>query len=183
MDELTDRILVERSLRGDVDAYGELVRRYQTSVFNVCYRLMGERQGAEDQTQEAFLRAFRRLETFDIERPFGPWIRQVGANLCLNALRGPGQFDQPLEEEQVWLPQKAWEDPERQVEHRERADTVRRAIMDLPAHHRAVIELRHFGGLSYKEIGRALGLPMSQVRTRLYRARNALAEMLVDEPL
>jgi RNA polymerase sigma-70 factor (ECF subfamily) len=183
MDEFTDRILVERSLRGDVDAYGELVRRYQTSVFNVCYRLMGERQGAEDQTQEAFMRAYRRLETFDVGRPFGPWIRQVGANLCLNELRGPGQYDQPFEEEQVRLPQTAWEDPERRVEHSERSEAIRRALLELPSHYRAVIELRHFGGLSYKEIGRALGLPLSQVRTHLYRARNALAELLEDEAL
>ena len=80
----SDRSLVSMALQAEQQAFGELVRRYQTSVFNVCYRIMGERQEAEDMTQETFLRAHDRLNTYDPERPFGPWIRRVGANFCLN---------------------------------------------------------------------------------------------------
>jgi hypothetical protein len=65
---------VLRTRRGDSDAYGELVRRYQAPVFNVCYRLAGERREAKDWAQEAFIRAYERLETFDSRLPFGPWI-------------------------------------------------------------------------------------------------------------
>lgn len=183
MDELTDETLVARSLRGDVEAYGELVSRYQTSVFNVCYRLMGERQGAEDQSQEAFLRAYQRLETFDLERPFGPWIRTVAANLCLNELRGSRPFHEPLEEERQEWPSAGAKSPEEQLQRSEQAEAVREAILELPPHYRAVIELRHFGGLSYKEIARAMGQSLSQVRTHLYRARNTLAERLGDEAI
>src|SRR3989304_10198768 len=87
MDEASDRQLVARTRGGEADAFGELVGRYQNSVFNVCYRLLGDPAEAEDLAQEAFLRAFRRLASFDAERPFGPWMRRVAANLCLNMLQ------------------------------------------------------------------------------------------------
>ena len=84
MPDPSDRDLALRARRGDAEAFGELVRRYQTSVFNVCYRLLGERREAEDLAQEAFIRAYERLDTFDADLPFGPWMRRVAANLCLN---------------------------------------------------------------------------------------------------
>lgn len=84
MAALPDRDLILRARRGETEAFGELVRLTQAAVFNVCYRLLGERREAEDLTQETFLRAWERLHTFDVERPFLPWIRRVAANLCLN---------------------------------------------------------------------------------------------------
>jgi len=178
MAEPTDRALAERTLGGDVEAYGGLVRRYQGSVFGVCYRIMGERQAAEDQVQETFLRAHQRLGTFKLDKPFGPWIRRVAANLCLNAIRAAGPTRLPLEEERDLPPDRASINPERQAQRDEQAETVRAAIRRLPPHYRVVIELRHFQELSYAEIGAALGLPLSDVRSHLYRARRALAEDL-----
>src|SRR5689334_10553246 len=86
MNAPSDRDLILRARRGEADAFGELVMRYQTSVFNVCYRILHERAEAEDLAQESFMRAYDRLSTFDIQREFGPWIRRVAANLCLNHL-------------------------------------------------------------------------------------------------
>src|SRR5258708_40217214 len=86
MDVAFDRDLILRARRGDNEAYGELVMRHQTSVFNVCYRILHERSEAEDMAQETFIRAHSRLESFDLERAFGPWIRRVAANVCLNQL-------------------------------------------------------------------------------------------------
>jgi RNA polymerase sigma-70 factor (ECF subfamily) len=77
MPDPSDRDLALRARRGDAEAFGELVRRYQTSVFNVCYRLLGERREAEDLAQEAFIRAYERLDAFDAALPFGPWMRRV----------------------------------------------------------------------------------------------------------
>ena len=71
---LTDRELALHTRKGDNEAFGELVRRYQVSVFNVCYRLMGEHREAEDLTQEAFVRGYQRIDRFDPGRPFGPWM-------------------------------------------------------------------------------------------------------------
>lgn len=179
MAEPSDRALVENTLRGDLEAYGELVRRYQQSVYNVCLRLMGDRQSAEDQTQDAFLRAHRRLETYDLARPFGPWIRTVAANLCLNELRRAGPVQLPLEEHDLPL-RTSWTDPEGRLQQSEMAAAVRAALLELPPHYRAVIELRHYGELSYQEIAAGLGISVSSVRSHLYRARGRLAEILED---
>ena len=77
----TDRDLLVRAMRGDSGAFGELVTRYQASVFNVCYRILHERGEAEDLAQETFIRAYDRLHSFDLEREFGPWVRRIAANL------------------------------------------------------------------------------------------------------
>src|SRR4030042_4401862 len=87
MSDASDAELGLRTRSGEVQTFGELVRRYQDSVFNVCYRLAGERREAEDLTQEAFLRAFRRLAAYDDSRPFGPWMRRLAAHLSLNQLQ------------------------------------------------------------------------------------------------
>lgn len=170
-----DRDLVLRARRGDADAFGELVRRTQTSVFNVCYRLAGERREAEDAAQEAFIRAYERLDRFDPDRPFGPWMRRVAANHCLNRLSAQTPLDVPLDEERD-------EDehgrPELIREEREQAEIMRAAILALPPNYRAVIELRHFQDLSYDEIAGALSIPLSDVKSRLFRARKLLAEKI-----
>ena len=170
----TDRDLIQRARRGANDAFGELVTRYQTGVFNVCYRMLHERGEAEDLTQETFMRAYDRLHTFDLEREFGPWIRRVAANLCLNHLEAQ-KVTAPLDEERD-----ADENtrPERQVEVKERSAQVRNALASLPPHYRAVVELRHYQELSYDEIAAELNIPLSDVKSHLFRARKILAEQL-----
>lgn len=178
MSDASDADLVLRTRSGDVQAFGELVQRYQDSVFNVCYRLAGERREAEDLAQEAFLRAFRRLASFDETRPFGPWMRRLAANLSLNVLQRKVPTELPLEDEHLWTPGHGGGMPEPQAVQRERAAAVRRAIQGLPPHFRAVIELRHYQGMSYAEIAEALSLPLSDVKSHLYRARKQLAQAL-----
>jgi RNA polymerase sigma-70 factor, ECF subfamily len=180
---LTDHDLALHARRGNPQAYGELVRRYQTSVFNVCYRLVGERREAEDLAQEAFIHAYQRLDRYDVERPFGPWIRRIAANLCINALEVNRAMDMPLEDEldsPDWVGTYASEtgSPERLRLQVESAEAVRQAIAGLPPVYRAVIELRHFQDLSYAEISAELDLPVRDIKSHLYRARNVLAEKL-----
>jgi len=154
------------------------VRSYQVSVFNVCYRLLGERREAEDMAQEAFIRAYERLNTFDVERPFGPWIRRVAANLCLNRLEARPPVHVELDEERDETGRWEQGDPARARERAESAEAVRAALLSLPPHYRAVVELRHFQDLSYAEIAEALNLPLSDVKSHLFRARKLLAEKL-----
>lgn len=170
----SDRDLIQRARRGDAGAFGGLVLRYQTSVFNVCYRILHERLEAEDMTQETFLRAGERLARFDEERAFAPWIRRVAANVCLNHLEAQKKTT-PLDEER-----EADENarPESQVEVRERSERIRSALTSLPAHYRVVIELRHYQELSYEEIATELHIPVSDVKSHLFRARKLLAEKL-----
>ncbi len=180
MQEVSDGALAARARRGDKDAFGELVERHQTAVFNVCYRILGERREAEDLAQEAFLRAYRRLATFDEQRPFGPWVRKVAANLCLNHLQKQRPEAGAFEEEYEGVELAATSHAEESQRAAEQTEMLRAAILSLPPHYRAVIELRHYQELSYGEIGETLNMPLSDVKSHLFRARKALAELLKD---
>jgi RNA polymerase sigma-70 factor, ECF subfamily len=170
----SDRDLIQRARRGDAEAFGELVIRHQTSVFNVCYRILYARAEAEDMTQETFIRARERLHTFDEERDFGPWIRRVAANVSLNHLESQKPTAALDEERDADESHR----PETQVEARERREQIRSALASLPAHYRIVIELRHYQELSYDEIAAELNIPLSDVKSHLFRARKLLAEKL-----
>jgi RNA polymerase sigma-70 factor (ECF subfamily) len=174
MSALSDRDLIQRACRGEAEAFGELVTRYQTSVFNVCYRILHERTEAEDMAQESFLRGHERLSSFDDTYPFGPWIRRVAANVCLNHLSSRKITTELNEERDA----DAGQQPEAVHETRERSEQIREALASLPPHYRVVIELRHFQEMSYAEIAAELNIPLSDVKSHLFRARKLLAEKL-----
>jgi RNA polymerase sigma-70 factor, ECF subfamily len=174
MNAPSDRDLILRARRGEVEAFGELVTRYQTGVFNVCYRILLERGEAEDLAQDAFIRAYDRIRTFDIEREFGPWIRRVAANLCLNHLESR-KVTSELDDERDADPAQL---PEAVQEVRERSEQIRNALVSLPINYRLVIELRHYQEMSYDEISAQLNIPLSDVKSHLFRARKILAEKL-----
>jgi RNA polymerase sigma-70 factor (ECF subfamily) len=181
---LADRQLVAQALGGRPDAYGELVRRYQAAVYSVAFRLVGERQEALDVAQDAFVRAFHTLDTFDQERPFGPWIGRIATNVALAGLQRRRVLTVPLGRvlgagAEV-SPPALGGGPEEAFLSAERGAEVRRAILALPPHYRAVIELRHFQELSYEEIAATLGLPLSDVKSHLFRARRMLREAIGD---
>jgi len=177
----TENDLLLRSKRGDTEAYGQLVKLYQKSVFNVCYRMLNERRDAEDLTQESFVRAYQRLETFDLTRPFGPWIRRLATNQCLNYLQRKFFVYEELEEERQLPSADRGKNPETEQVQREQAESIRGAISRLSPQFRAVIEMRHFQDMSYAEISEALGMPLSDVKSNLYRGRRQLAREMKDE--
>jgi len=178
MPNATDHDLIVRTLAGDANAFGYLVQRHQTGVFNVCYRMMGTTQEAEDMAQEAFIRAYERLHTYDAGRPFGPWLRTVAVNLCLNKLQLVTPKVVPLNDVAELISTPEAENPEAVAVQQEEATRIRTAIGALPAAYRAVIELRHFQGLSYDAIAEQLGLSLATVKSNLFRARKQLAELL-----
>jgi len=179
MDDSPDRDLILRARRGETEAFGELVCRTQLAVFNVCYRLLGERREAEDLAQEAFMRAYTRLDSFDLERPFLPWIRRVAANLCLNRLsEHPPTLVQLSEDLERADPE---EEPAARLEQNERSEQIRAALLALPPRYRVALELRHFQELSYEEMAQTLNLPLSDVKSDLFRARKMLAVKLKNE--
>ncbi len=180
MENPSDRSLVLRTKRGELEAYGDLVRRYQGSVFNVCYRMLGDAHDAEDLTQETFIRVHSRLDSYDCDRPFIPWVRRIAVNLCLNFINQNRRYVLPLDDEFELAVSKE-SSPERAQEEHERNALLRQAICLLPAHYRAVIELRHFQELSYFEISKALNIPLSDVKSHLFRARKSLAQRLTTD--
>jgi len=169
-----DTALVRRCLDGDTGAFNAIVERYQRVLFTVALRFLGDRDAAADAAQNAFVRAFEKLDTFDPGRRFFSWIYRIVINECLNAKRRERPTD-PIPET---LP--GGSDPFELLDAAERRQRVQAAIMALSAEYRAVIVLRHFAGLSYDEIADAVGVATGVVKSRLYTARQRLGQMLLE---
>ena len=181
MSDLPDRLLLLQAKQGNTTAFGDVVRRYQNAVFSVCYRLTSNRQEAEDMSQQAFIRAYQRLNTFEVERPFLPWIRRVAANVCFNAMERWRLESVDVESVEKSLPAPPRDDPAQQMAEQETTVRLHAAVLALPPAYRAVIELRHFQELSYEEVSDLLNLPLNTIKSHLFRARKLLAEALKDE--
>jgi RNA polymerase sigma-70 factor (ECF subfamily) len=172
--------LTLRARQGDRGAFGELVRLHQAAVFNVAYRLLGSPHDAEDAAQETFIRAYKYFSRFDPGRPLGPWLRKIAANVCFKRLSEIPADSTGLDPDDGWSPPATDPSPEVGTLIRERDRRLREEILRLPPRFRLVIELRHFQELSYEEIAEALGRPLSDVKSDLFRARRMLAERLSD---
>lgn len=173
----SDAQLVALTLQGNRDAYGELVRRHQTSAYNTARRIVGDSQDALDVTQDAFVRAYDALATFDRARPFAPWLHTIVTNLALNF----AQRKRPTQALDIELnAPDANANPETRALASEQQARVRQALLQLPPAWRAVVELRHFQEMSYEEISTALNLPVSDVKSHLFRARQKLKTLFQE---
>jgi len=162
---------VARCLRGDTSAFEPLVLKHQRVLFSVALRLVGNYEDARDVTQNAFIRAFERLDTFDPARKFFSWIYRIAVNESLNLRRGR-RVQEPLE---PTLEAPAQRDG---VEAAELSERVREAIVALTPEQREVVVLKYFAEMSYEEISDALGLPEKTVKSRLFTARQQLGARL-----
>lgn len=169
--------LLRKARGGNLFAFEEMVKRYQRRVYAVARRIVQRHDVADDVTQDAFLRAYQALSSFDLERPFGPWICRIAANLALNHVRSPEAREQELPEGHAEMPTAA-PDPLRDVLEAEARRVLDAAIKTLPADQSAVLVLRVFEDLSYREIADALGIEMGTVMSRLSRAREKLRTAL-----
>jgi RNA polymerase sigma-70 factor (ECF subfamily) len=169
--------LLGQAQAGSLFAFEEIVRRYQRRVYAVAFRIVRRHDVADDVTQEAFIRAHQALSSFDLARPFGPWICRIGANLAINHVRSPIAREEPLPEGHAETPA-VEPGPETGVLEREGQELLQRALDALPGEQRAVFVLRVHEELSYREIADTLGLSMGTVMSRLSRAREKLREGL-----
>jgi RNA polymerase sigma-70 factor (ECF subfamily) len=181
MADFGEKGLAGRVLKGDLDAFGALIQEHQSSVFNVCYRILGNRQEGEDLTQDAFIRAYQKLSRYDPSRPFGPWMRTLAANLCYNHIKKARLERVPLEDEKDQIKDNPSNDPENLLELSQEHRVLYQALWKLPDNQRIALELRHFQGLSYQDMAETLNLPLNTVRSHLYRGRQRLAEILKEE--
>lgn len=172
---MDDLGVVRRVRRGDVESFEILVRRYERPVYNAVRRMVRNREDARDLAQNAFLKAFREIDSFDERYRFFSWLYRIAVHEALNHLRGRGRSE-PLPSER---PDRG-PGPEDAAAARQRARLLEDALTRLSTEHRAVLLLRHFGECSYTEIGDALGVPEKTVRSRLFEARRALRSILVD---
>jgi len=169
-----ESFLIARARRGDARAFEEIVRLYQRRVYGVALRIVRAHDVADDVTQEAFLRAWRSLERFELGRPFGPWVCRIAANLAVNHVRSPRAREEGLPEAHAET--RAREPgPLGALLDAEGAQVLETAIGQLPQEQRAVLVLRAVEELSYAEIAETLGISPGTVMSRLYRARERLA--------
>ncbi len=176
-----DKELVERSLRGDAQAFEGLVNRYQEPVYRVVRRFLGNREDALEISQETFARAYQKLQTFDLSRKFSTWIFTVAANLARDVLRRKKRRPEVLETEMLHsLP--GGERPERTASMREEAERLRAAVETLSEEKRMAVVLRYFEGLPIAEISEITRTEVSTLKVRLFRARKELMKMLEEKP-
>ncbi|HHV79329.1 MAG TPA: sigma-70 family RNA polymerase sigma factor [Firmicutes bacterium] len=184
--------LVELAKRGDADAFGLLVKDYERKVYAIAYRMLGDGEDAKDLAQEAFVRLYVSMKSFQGECSFSTWVYRIVSNLCIDRLRRKGKelarcsLDAPVQgdedEFQRQVPDMS-PGPEEIAERVELQEAVREGILSLPPEYRAMIVLRDVNGLSYEEIGEILGLNVGTVKSRLWRARQELSRRLSSSEL
>jgi len=183
-----DQALVERVQRGDKKAFDTLVLKYQQKVANLIGRYVRDPSEVLDVTQEAFIKAYRALPNFRGDSAFYTWLYRVAINTAKNHLaamsRRPPQDDieaETAEQTDLGTRLKEQDTPEKLVLQEEIAATIKEAVDDLPEELRTAITLRELEGMSYEEIAQAMDCPIGTVRSRIFRAREAIDKKL--EPL
>ncbi|AIM16723.1 MULTISPECIES: RNA polymerase sigma factor SigW [Neobacillus] len=176
---------IKQVIKGDQDAFGEIIEIYKNSVYQLCYRMLGNRHEAEDMAQETFIRAYVNIKSFNQDRKFSTWLFRIATNLCIDRIRkkkpdyyldaevagteGLTMYSQLSSETQL---------PEKELESLELQETVQKEILKLPEKYRSAIILKYIEDLSLNEISEILDLPIGTVKTRIHRGREALRQQL-----
>lgn len=184
-----DAYLVERALDGDIAAFEKLVSRYQNKIMGYVGRMVnGDREEAEDVTQETFIKAYRSLESFRGQSSFSTWLYRIATNLCIDRARTrkrrPQQaysLDEPLDKDEEKggreIPDERYE-PGKGVERDEMRAMVRETVAAMPEKMREVLIMCDLQGMPYEEISKILDVPLGTVKSRLFHARADLARRL-----
>ena len=181
-----DRQLVERAQKGDKQAFGLLVDKYQRKLARLLSRFIRDSAEVEDVTQEAFIKAYRALPAFRGDSAFYTWLYRIGINTAKNYLmamgrRAPTSTEVEAEEAEGFEEGEQLRDintPESLLLSNEIAETVNSTIEKLPEELRRAIQMRELEGMSYEDIAQAMDCPIGTVRSRIFRAREAIAEQL-----
>ena len=167
---------VVEAQKGDVNAFTSLVEIYQKPVYNLCYRMLGNPDDAEDAAQETFLRAFQSLKRYDISRSFSTWLLSIAAHYCIDRIRR--QRYRILSFEELPVPDIADASPsvETRLSRKEEQEQIQALLNTLNPVDRAAMVMYYWYDLSYDEICQELGFSVSQLKSRLHRARLAMAQ-------
>jgi RNA polymerase sigma-70 factor (ECF subfamily) len=185
-DREIDRQLVARAQGGDKQAFNLLVEKYQRKLARLLSRFIRDPAEVEDVTQEAFIKAYRALPAFRGDSAFYTWLYRIGINTAKNYLmamgrRAPTSTEVEAEEAEGFDEGEQLRDintPESALLTSEIAETVNRTIEQLPEELRTAIQMREIEGMSYEDIAKAMDCPIGTVRSRIFRAREAIAEQL-----
>ena len=176
---------IKQVIKGDQDAFAEIVEIYSNSIYQLGYRMLGNRHEAEDIAQEAFIRAYVNIKSFNQDLKFSTWLFRIATNLCIDRIRkkkpdyyldaevsgtdGLTMYSQLASNSPI---------PEQELESLELQESVQKEILKLPEKYRSVIVLKYIEELSLNEISEILDLPLGTVKTRIHRGREALRQQL-----
>ncbi len=177
--ELTDNELIQKCLAGQQQYFEELVTRYKKLIFSVVYNMINDKEEVSDISQEVFIRIYKALDRYNPEFKFSTWAVRITTNLCLDIHRKKKVDSTPIEEIEDFSD--GIDTPEASYIQKERSERIRKAIQSLPEKYRTPIILFHQNGLSYEEMTKVLGEPMTIIKNRLYRARLMLREALMPD--
>ncbi|MFH0989215.1 MAG: sigma-70 family RNA polymerase sigma factor [bacterium] len=183
-----DAGLIKRALRGDQKAFKRLETKYYDAIYNLIYRMIREKDEVEDLTQEAFIKAFISLSTFNDEYAFSTWLYKIATNNSIDYIRRKKlqtfSIDKPIESKDsdfsFELPDSTYEPDIGMIENQKKK-MLNDAINSLPAKYRQVIHLRHVEEKEYQEIADLLNLPLGTVKAHIFRAREMLYKYLRDK--
>lgn len=175
---------VQAAVEGDQDAFAELVYTYQEAVYNLCYRLLAERTEAEDAAQEAFLRAYLNLQRYDPSRSFKTWVLTIASNHCIDRLRRRRLKWLSIDDDASPGLQLHSEEPEPEEASisKQQSEALQALLGELNPEYRAAVVLRYWYDYSYTEIADILDTTESAIKSRLFRARQILAEKMNPKP-
>jgi RNA polymerase sigma-70 factor, ECF subfamily len=185
----TDHDLIALARTGSEKAYRELLDRYQRPVFSLVYRMVRDRELAEDLAQETFVKVFNHLDRFNPKYKFSSWIFKIASNLAIDTLRKRepdtvsldgsrhAETAEEIESSRITVESRD-ENPEEFLEAKELGQEIERAIAGLRPEYRTAILLRHVEGRAYEEIAEIMSLPLGTVKTYIHRARGQLRETL-----
>lgn len=185
--EQNEKLLIKKVKRGDHQAFAELVDHYKNSVFALCLRMVGNRQEAEDLSQDTFIRAYRHIDQFDVNRKFSTWLFRIATNVSIDFLRRrkpsvsldadvPGTDG--LELKSIMASSDPL--PEDWIIHDENERLVQHEIDRLPEKYRTAVVLKYIEDLSLKEIGAIMDIPTGTVKTRIHRGREMLRKNITE---
>ena len=175
---------VEAALANDQDAFSELVYLFQDPVYNLCYRMLGDAGEAEDATQEAFLRAFMNLRRYDTKRSFKTWLMSIASNHCIDRWRKRRMHFVSLDDEPTAAALALSSNdplPEQAALSSEKSELLQGLLLKLDESYRLPLVLRYWYDYSYAEIAQVMDTTESAIKSRLFRARRTLADLLGEQ--
>ena len=174
MDPENNRLIIEKSRKGDVKSQYLLYNQYAKAMYNVCYRMMSGREEAEDMLQESFTEAFKKLHTFRFESTFGAWLKRITVNKCINEIKRR-KTDLNFFDDMSYFKEHKDDDDQLPALN---VEMIRKAMTELPNGSRMIFSLYLLEGYDHREISQILDISESNSKTQYMRAKNKIKELL-----